>query len=115
MVSVFYPYWWLKLSGYVGVGVNTYWNNPDIIEFEPEPVSTAHSPLLLVIMTAMISVAIGFVLGRNKAMSREGEMPLWAKTVRDQRAYQVLCHFNVKLRLHKTIYSLPRIESVGNS
>ena len=77
MEKIFYPEWWLKVVNYRHEApVNPYWSNPDVIEFATNPVSatagSTTSILMVVAFTSLISLFIGYTVGKSSAKAHEG-------------------------------------------
>lgn len=70
MTRLFYPAWWLKISGYFDSKINS---GPDVIMFTPNPytngVSSGVTWLLSLLFTALLSSALSLTIShilRNK-------------------------------------------------
>ena len=70
MTRLFYPAWWLKLSGYFDSKINS---GPDVIMFAPNPYTNGVSSgviwLLSLLFTALLSSALSLTIShilRNK-------------------------------------------------
>ena len=61
MSRLFYPAWWLKISGYFDSKINT---GPGVIMFAPSPFSTGgkSGSLLVIMVTAIVSSTISFIV-----------------------------------------------------